>query len=71
MVVLYDVMLVNNWGTFLTALREFSTRSIDPHSLSIVSRGLCRSVQVEPIVPRQLVVLVQRLHSRTRTRLYR
>ncbi|CAF1102665.1 unnamed protein product [Adineta steineri] len=25
-VVLYDVMLVNNWGVFLTALREFSTR---------------------------------------------
>ncbi|CAF1034473.1 unnamed protein product [Adineta ricciae] len=25
-VVLYDVMLVNNWGVFLVALREFSTR---------------------------------------------
>ncbi|CAF3296819.1 unnamed protein product [Rotaria socialis] len=25
-VILYDVMLVNNWGVFLIALREFSTR---------------------------------------------
>ncbi|CAF3479373.1 unnamed protein product [Rotaria sp. Silwood1] len=25
-VILYDVMLVNNWGVFLSALREFSTR---------------------------------------------
>ncbi|CAF1420605.1 unnamed protein product [Rotaria sordida] len=25
-VILYDVMLVNNWGVFLNALREFSTR---------------------------------------------
>jgi len=25
-VILYDVMLVNNWGIFLAALREYSTR---------------------------------------------
>ncbi len=35
--VLYDVMLVNNWGVFLAALREFSTRLIENFSFDKIS----------------------------------